>query len=911
MAIGYTNTQYYTDIANAIREKTKTTNSMKPNEMAPAILSIKGGGSTEGITDPEELYKLTRPADWLTMPTESEINDDELYLLFHIPDGFSAPISFSVNCTGNYTVRQCSRWTANSYTQVSAISQSSGSTYSAELASKDFGYLTSDGMKQALIKITGTNITSWEVKEYVGKYYKTCSWNIVEITGKLTKLTAFKCYNKNASNDITSNLDRGLGKLKYFSLYGSNQLQSSANMFKYCKSLILVKQLDTSNFTNMSYLFEQCDSLQAIPQFNTSNVTNMSYMFYFAGYTAASFNLNLSNWDTSKVTNMSYMFRNAGYKATSFNLDLSNWNTSNVTDMSWMFDCAGFSAMTFNLNLSNWDTSKVTNMSYMFQDAGHKATSFNLDLLDLSNWNTSKVTKMNSMFSNSCCYGKTFKLDLSSWDTSNVTNMDSMFDSAGYSATSWSVGDISNWNTSKVTDMDYMFNGICSNGVNLKLDLSGWNTSNVKSMSSMFYNCRALKTIYVSELWNTNKVTSSSGMFENCTSLVGGNGTAYSSSNVDKTYARIDKAGTPGYLSEKPYVLKRGPEFNALIPSTTTAIVFTDEVKPSSATAIDLGVEGYNPVVGWLDGTTFKVSTQKAGQKVVFNGESQYMFCGSKYRGNKTTTTQNVTSIDFTNVDTSKVYEMTSMFDNLGYNATSFSLDLSNFDTANVNNMGAMFSSMGFNATTFSLTGLSNWDVSSVYVMEAMFSGTGYKATTFSLDLSGWNVSSVTSMANMFNCAGYNATSWSIGDISNWNVSNVSFFNSMFNGAAHSTPTFSLNLSNWNTQMAMDMNHMFSGAGYSATSWSIGDISNWFIGSIMDFSYMFWNAGYSASTFNLGNLSRWDTMMATNMTSMFNHAGYSAAYTLNLSSWNVSQVTSHADFNWGVESKVTQPTWMM
>ena len=79
-----------------------------------------------------------------------------------------------------------------------------------------------------------------------------------------------------------------------------------------------------------------------------------------------------------------------------------------------MFDCAGFSAMTFNLNLSNWDTSKVTNMSYMFQDAGHKATSFNLDLLDLSNWNTSKVTKMNSMFSNSCCYGKTFKLDLSS-----------------------------------------------------------------------------------------------------------------------------------------------------------------------------------------------------------------------------------------------------------------------------------------------------------------------------------------------------------------------------------------------------------------------------------------------------------------------------------------------------------------
>lgn len=292
MAIGYTNTQYYTDIANAIREKTKTTNSMKPSEMAPAILSIKSGGSTEGITDPEKLYELTRPDDWLTMPTESEINDNELYLLFHIPNGLSAPIAFSVNCTGSYTV---SLLTSESRTQVSSTTVSSGTTYSAELSSSDFGDLTSDGMKQALIKVSGTDITSWEVKETVGKYYKTCSWNIVETAGKLTKLTSFKCYNKDASNNITTNLDRGLGKLKYFSLYGSNQLQSSANMFNYCKSLILVKQLDTSNFTDMSYLFEQCDSLQAIPQFNTSNVVNMSYMFYFAGYTAASFNLNLSN----------------------------------------------------------------------------------------------------------------------------------------------------------------------------------------------------------------------------------------------------------------------------------------------------------------------------------------------------------------------------------------------------------------------------------------------------------------------------------------------------------------------------------------------------------------------------------------------------------------------------------------
>lgn len=188
------------------------------------------------------------------------------------------------------------------------------------------------------------------------------------------------------------------------------------------------------------------------------------------------------------------------------------------------------------------------------------------------------------------------------------------FRGAGHNATTWSIGDISNWNTSRVTRMDSMFRDAGINAIAL-LDLSGWNTSNVTVMDYMFNNCAKLKTIYVSELWNTNKVTSSdsSNMFTGCTALIGGNGTAYNSSYTDKTYARIDTASTPGYLSAKPYKLKTGLEFNASIPETTTSVVFTDEVMPSSATAINLGVDEYNPIAGWLDGTTFKVSTQKPG----------------------------------------------------------------------------------------------------------------------------------------------------------------------------------------------------------------------------------------------------------------------------------------------------------
>ena len=91
------------------------------------------------------------------------------------------------------------------------------------------------------------------------------------------------------------------------------------------------------------------------------------------------------------------------------------------------------------------------------------------------------------------------------------------------------------------------------------LDLSSFNTSNVTiMMSSMFYNCYNLRTIYVGSGWSTAAVTGSANMFYNCTSLVGGQGTTYSSSNPrDKTYAHID-GGTvnPGYFTGKPAFLR-------------------------------------------------------------------------------------------------------------------------------------------------------------------------------------------------------------------------------------------------------------------------------------------------------------------------------------------------------------------
>ena len=223
------------------------------------------------------------------------------------------------------------------------------------------------------------------------------------------------------------------------------------------------------------------------------------------------------------ISSMSYMF----FRSLATILDLSSFNTSKVTNMNSMFN----NSEATTLDVSNFDTSKVTDMNNMFSSS--QATT-----LDVSNFNTSNVTDMESMFSGS----QATTLDVSNFNTSNVTNMRYMFGDS--QATTL---DVSNFDTSKVIDMSNMF----SDSQATTLDLSNFDTSNVTNMSYMFNTSTNLKTIYVGDKFNTNNVTSSANMFTDSTKLVGGAGTKYDSTKIDKAYAHID-GGTsnPGYFTD-------------------------------------------------------------------------------------------------------------------------------------------------------------------------------------------------------------------------------------------------------------------------------------------------------------------------------------------------------------------------
>ena len=84
-----------------------------------------------------------------------------------------------------------------------------------------------------------------------------------------------------------------------------------------------------------------------------------------------------------------------------------------------------------------------------------------------------------------------------------------------------------------------------------ELDLSSFTGAKLDNMYFTFNGCTNLKTIYSSEKFSTAKVTRSDNCFAGCTSLVGGAGTTYSSSNVGVRYAHIDGGpSNPGYFTD-------------------------------------------------------------------------------------------------------------------------------------------------------------------------------------------------------------------------------------------------------------------------------------------------------------------------------------------------------------------------
>lgn len=375
---------------------------------------------------------------------------------------------------------------------------------------------------------------------------------------------SFMFYNTATSNGDYSEILNAPG-------FSTKNVKNMSNMFRFSQVTSLnLSGLDFSNVEDMSHMLQtglltslnltglhipkvkdmsyfvsgtKLSDYNVLSALDTSNVENMSGMFSVINNVS---HFIFPNINMSSVNNMSEMF--AGSKFSS--MDLTAINTSNIIDMSRAFSC--MSELT-NLDLSNFRTQNVRNMSEMFS---RKINSTELRICDvtindklqnlnLSNWDTRNVENMSKMFYEA---SKLTQLDLSNFNTSNVTNMSNMFNGTrGLTSLN-----ISSFDTRRVVDMSGMFRMSMVDNLDGTLDVSSFDTRSVINMASMFYGMK-VKTIYASNLFITNQVNNSAYMFAGCFRIRGGNGTTFVNSNPkDKTYARIDAPGAPGYFTLKP-----------------------------------------------------------------------------------------------------------------------------------------------------------------------------------------------------------------------------------------------------------------------------------------------------------------------------------------------------------------------
>ena len=655
------------------------------------------------------------------------------------------------------------------------------------------------------------------------------SGNIIEIQYTI---------NGNTLKGIETNRGGDIERI-YDSANTTYTMSSTIEYFRWKGNLIFIKYafmkckklkeivIDSNINGDWTDAFNGCESLEVLQLNPGIHVYNMFRTF------ASCFKLtSIPDIDTSTCTIMEMAFYMCLALPT-----IPLLNTSSVYNMNDAFrDCD--SIVTFPL----LDTSNVQYMRAMFDGC------INLESVPLLN--TSKATQMHFMFSH--C----FKLKT-----------------------------IPEFNLSKVTDTSYMFQA-CRSLEEVSLDMG-----NINMTEGMFNGTESLRNCYLRNLKKSIDFSSSP--------LLRAESIRYIMDNVKNvtTNEIINITGCIGYDElthddiEVLNAINKGWNIHpsVRVANMTTGTVFNNAFNKSATsfvissmaptgTATDISLEQDGTILTWYDSGLKIQYLYTPYKKIILNPDSSKLFYNCL----------NLTSLDVSSFDTSKVTNMASMFYNCSnltsLNVSGFdtsnvtnmmyifyycrnltSLDLSSFNTSNVTSMYGMF----YNCSNLTSLNVLGFDTSNVIEMRAMFQSCS-KLTT--LNVSSFNTSKVTAMNNMFSSCSALTTL----DLSNFNTSNVTYMTSMFSGCSKLS---SLNVSSFDTSNVMGMYYMFAGCSVLSNN-----LLNFDTSKVTDMGYMFSNCQAYTSL----DLSHFNTSSVTDMRGMF--AGCVGLTSLNILGFNTSKV---------------------
>lgn len=567
-------------------------------------------------------------------------------------------------------------------------------------------------------------------------------------------------------------------------------LTSFTNFFWYCNNMNTVKmnEINLQSFTGSSTsMFEQCYGLRRLEMQDSDlrSVTNSIFITRDSLY-----HLDLSRANLSGKQSCEDMFKmisnEAGREKQLKTVYMVDTNLSNSDSYKHMFrnchyltkvvfspkassvtsiDCTGMFTNCYALtefDHSEWDKSKVSNMSYFFENCtGLKNFYFNGMTVD-------NCTTVSYMFLGCTGLEKVF---MSGFIAPKLTDCKGMFEAC--SNLDIGVANLLGWDASKVTSIHSMFKDCTKLGGDLGVvSFSEMNFESCTTMQNAFKGCTSMKTLKLNKV-NFSSCSDFTDYVSGCTALT----------KIEISDSKLNAATSLNFLKVVNDIDVSGTEFKGMTS-------LKESFQGGSVVKINLSGADFSNVTDCTNmfKNCFKLETiNAAGMKI---GECKNMY-GMFEECN------NVTSIDLSDWDTSKVTSMERMFydfaaDHKDHHRTSklyITVDISGFSFASLETCRFMFNtdaSGGYNdfiqkivmpsdpekAKALNLTNSERMFRKRAHLEE--IDNLGLFATTNSLT----NTMSMFSECNMLEVI----------DISSMNLSGVTNTKWMLNFAANQTP---------------------------------------------------------------------------------------------------------------------------
>lgn len=326
-----------TAIADAIRMHSGKNEALTLDNMAAEIAGFHtfNPPSSDAMT-PEEVYRSTRPIDWLPLPVPG---DEEMFFLGHLINGidnqFLIRLSFSGTCTIEF-----GNLVNGVFTAKETVTPVSDTMFYHALNYEDYGDETEEGHRQYIVRIAGSRIKIVRGGENVTDS-PAC---IVEFVCGIPLQQFTTC-----GGQVNYNWNKTFASTRYIRFVGNGKAGIMTAGFGFASQLLAVNCQRKNDAAYASYAFHKCGQLAAVPGNLFPENFDGTRMFRECA-------ISKLPRDNMTITDTNNMFLTSALQT----FDGAFADTSAVQNFTSMFDsCNGLRSVE-NLNISALATS--TNM---------------------------------------------------------------------------------------------------------------------------------------------------------------------------------------------------------------------------------------------------------------------------------------------------------------------------------------------------------------------------------------------------------------------------------------------------------------------------------------------------------------------------------------------------------------------